>query len=234
MDGSRRIFSRDDTGDVHDMKRRDFGRLVAGHLALNFVNTVGGRVRRKGRARQREYLDLVVHERLVSYAALVEWATVVGVVRRSQAARLVASAEVRPAAAAAVLRRGIALREALYRIFKASFEGWRPDADDVTTVDRELHIARAHERLVAGPPFAWVWDARAEDLDVVLWPVVRSAAELLTSAELERIGQCPGEVCGWLFLDTSRARRRRWCDMADCGNIAKVNRFRQRHAKRGA
>jgi predicted RNA-binding Zn ribbon-like protein len=64
-----------------------------------------------------------------------------------------------------------------------------------------------------------------------LWPVARSAAELLTSGDLARVGQCPGEECGWLFLDTSRAGRRQWCDMADCGNLAKVRRFRdQRRA----
>jgi len=31
-----------------------------------------------------------------------------------------------------------------------------------------------------------------------------------------------------MFLDTSRNGRRHWCDMKDCGNLAKVRRFRQR------
>jgi len=61
-----------------------------------------------------------------------------------------------------------------------------------------------------------------------LWPLSRSAAELLTSADLAFIRECQGEDCGWLFLDTSRNRTRRWCDMRDCGNLAKVRRFRRR------
>ena len=59
-------------------------------------------------------------------------------------------------------------------------------------------------------------------------PVASSAAELLTSAALEDTRECDSEGCGWLFLDTSRSRRRRWCDMRDCGNLAKVRRFRER------
>jgi predicted RNA-binding Zn ribbon-like protein len=57
--------------------------------------------------------------------------------------------------------------------------------------------------------------------------VARSAAELLQSEELGRVRRCDGEDCRWLFLDTSRSRNRRWCDMADCGNTAKVRRYRQ-------
>jgi predicted RNA-binding Zn ribbon-like protein len=56
--------------------------------------------------------------------------------------------------------------------------------------------------------------------------VARSAADLLTSADLTAVGRCPGEQCGWLFLDPSG--RRRWCTMAVCGNRAKVRRFAER------
>jgi predicted RNA-binding Zn ribbon-like protein len=104
---------------------------------------------------------------------------------------------------------------------------------DLETLNRELRVARAHERLVASPRFAWEADNPPAALDRVLWPVVRSAADLLTSPELERVGQCRGEECGWLFLDISRSRRRQWCHMADCGNLAKVRRFRQRRRERG-
>ena len=36
----------------------------------------------------------------------------------------------------------------------------------------------------------------------------------------------------WLFLDTSKAGRRRWCDMADCGNAAKSRRHYARGRRR--
>ena len=64
-------------------------------------------------------------------------------------------------------------------------------------------------------------------LGPVLDPVVRSATDLLTSDAVTRIGCCADETCGWLFLDTTRSRTRRWCDMKQCGNRNKVRRFRQ-------
>jgi len=100
----------------------------------------------------------------------------------------------------------------------------------VELLNRELALARAHEHLAfSAGRFQLAWPANPDALDQVLWPVVRSAAELLTGDELPRVAQCAGELCGWLFLDTTRNRSRRWCDMADCGNLAKVRRFRRRN-----
>ena len=61
-------------------------------------------------------------------------------------------------------------------------------------------------------------------LDRPLWPVLRSAAALLTSDDIARIRECAAERCAWLFIDHSRNRSRRWCDMRDCGNRAKARR----------
>jgi predicted RNA-binding Zn ribbon-like protein len=44
-----------------------------------------------------------------------------------------------------------------------------------------------------------------------------------------RIGICEGGLCGWLFLDESRGKRRRWCDMNDCGGRAKARRYYDKH-----
>ncbi len=54
-------------------------------------------------------------------------------------------------------------------------------------------------------------------------------AELLVAPELARVRLCEGDDCGWLFVDGSRAGSRRWCDMSDCGNLAKVRAFRARN-----
>lgn len=206
-----------------------FGKRVGGRLCLDFVNTVRGRVGRPGSRGGKDYADQVVGERLVSYDTLLRWATLVGALTTREANSLSHSALATPITASAVLKRGLALREAMYRVFKAALEGWAPRPEDLAALNRELQIARTHERLVASPRPRWDWDETME-LDRVLWPVVRSAGDLLTSPDLERVGQCPGKECGWLFLDTSRSRRRQWCDMAQCGNVAKVRRFRQRGA----
>ena len=206
-----------------------FGRPVGGRLCLDFVNTVRGRTSRPGSHRGKDYADAVVGERLVSYSALLRWATLVGVLTPGEAKSLSHSASATPIKASAVLERGLTVREAMYRLFKAAIEGWAPRPEDLAVLNRELQISRTHERLVALPRPRWEWDDSAA-LDRVLWPVVGSAGDLLTTPDLERLGQCPGEECGWLFLDTSRSRRRQWCDMAQCGNLAKVRRFRQKRS----
>ena len=76
--------------------------------------------------------------------------------------------------------------------------------------------------------FAWALKGEKKALERPVWLLARSAAELLTSAQLNRVRECGGVNCGWLFLDTSRNGSRRWCDMKSCGNRAKT----QRHYKR--
>jgi predicted RNA-binding Zn ribbon-like protein len=93
-------------------------------------------------------------------------------------------------------------------------------------------LARAAEHLVARTGnFVWEWRDHDFPADRVLWSVTQSAADLLTQGDLTRVRQCEGHDCGWIFEDTSRNRSRRWCEMRDCGNIAKVRRFRTRQKK---
>ena len=81
--------------------------------------------------------------------------------------------------------------------------------------------------------FTWLWAEGGKALDCMLWPIARSAADLLTEGPLAAIRLCEGRDCGWLFLDTSRNRTRRWCDMRICGNRAKARRHHER-VKTGA
>jgi predicted RNA-binding Zn ribbon-like protein len=79
-----------------------------------------------------------------------------------------------------------------------------------------------------GSRFEWEWPGVALDLDRVTWWVARSAAELLTSKNLTFVRECASYDCGWLFLDTTKNRSRRWCDMRTCGNRAKSRRHYER------
>jgi predicted RNA-binding Zn ribbon-like protein len=51
------------------------------------------------------------------------------------------------------------------------------------------------------------------------------AAHALFTLPPDRIRACGR--CGWLFLDSSRGGRRRWCSMSTCGNREKASRHRQ-------
>jgi predicted RNA-binding Zn ribbon-like protein len=128
-----------------------------------------------------------------------------------------------------VFDRAIELREALHRIFKATVTGHTPQSVDLETVNDELLKARSHERLIRTENgFKWEWVGSEAALDRMLWSIAHSAAEFLSTGDLLRLRECGGEECGWLFEDTSRNRSRQWCHMQDCGNLAKVRRFRTR------
>ena len=78
----------------------------------------------------------------------------------------------------------------------------------------------------SGQCYTWEWAKYDQDLDRPLWPVARTAADLLTSGRLDRVRECPGaDGCGWLFYDTSKNGSRRWCSMEGCGNVAKARRL---------
>jgi predicted RNA-binding Zn ribbon-like protein len=69
--------------------------------------------------------------------------------------------------------------------------------------------------------YHWQEARRHDPLERPLWPLVWDATALLTSDRdwVEADGHC-----GWMFLDLSRQRTRRWCSMEDCGNRAKARR----------
>ena len=202
-------------------------RLIGGRLCLDFINTVDGRKSDTPRKESRS-LERVVGDKLADYSDLVEWSRHSGIVTATEAERLIQASKRNARAANDVFDRAIALRESLYRICKAIIIGRQPQTVDLETVNDELVGARTHERLTHETNgFTWEWVSEAA-LDRMLWSIAQSAAELFTTGDLSRLRECSGEECGWLFEDTSKNRSRQWCVMQDCGNVAKVRRFRTR------
>jgi predicted RNA-binding Zn ribbon-like protein len=82
---------------------------------------------------------------------------------------------------------------------------------------------------------SWTWrrGGYGRRLAQLYWEAARSAVELLTSPALARVRLCADDRgCGWLFLDNSPNRTRKWCDIRDCGNRAKARRYHLRKRKR--
>jgi predicted RNA-binding Zn ribbon-like protein len=202
-------------------------KLVGGRLCLDFINTVDGRKSDPARTQSQ-----LLGDKLGEYSDLVGWSRHSGIVTATQAERLIQASKRNAGEAKDVLERATALREALYRIFKAIMTGRRPQSVDLEIVNDELLEARTHERLTHGPNgFTWEWAGGETALDRMLWSIVQSGAEFLTTGDLSRLRECGGGDCGWLFEDTSKNRSRQWCDMQDCGNVAKVRRYRTRLRK---
>jgi predicted RNA-binding Zn ribbon-like protein len=197
-------------------------RLIGARPCLDFVNTVGGR----------DDGDRIRRDDIPDYDSLLRWSTFASVLGRSQVERLRERARHAQPGARRVLRRALRFREALYRIGKALIEGEAPRAGELLILDRELREARQHQRLVARRrrlESDWIPDPKR--LDRVLWPIALSAASVFGSDEVGQLKQCGGTSCGWLFLDTTRNHSRQWCEMAACGNLAKMRRFRRRHRR---
>ena len=209
-------------------------RLVGMRSCLDFVNTVGGRVSSPVRARAS--LDLAEHitrDDMPDYESLLRWSAFASLIEPAEAHRLRDRAQRSASAANRVLRRAIGLREAIYRIGTALVEDRLPHTADLRILDREVREARRRQRLVARRrrlETSWILDTPR--LDRMLWPIALDAAMLLGSDDVDQLKQCGGTACGWLFLDTTRNHSRHWCRMADCGNLAKVRRFRERHRRR--
>ena len=192
--------------------------LNAGRLCLDFTNTV--------RARPlSEKVDLIR-----SYEDLLSWARQATILTPGETAALGETARQQTRAATDALAQALALREGLYGIFSARAAGLPAPASDLHTVNKAIGKAMTRAGLspsVAGG-FEWSWPDTPPGLDRVAWWVARSAAELLTSPDLAAVRECAGYDCGRLFMDGTKNRSRRWCDMASCGNRAKGRRHYER------
>ena len=186
-------------------------------LCLDFANTMSDRPSDSPQ------------ELLNSYNDLVSWAVQAHIVTENEAEQLRNEAVSRPAEASAVLKRAIDLREAIYRIFSALGNDSSAEEADLVILNGALSEGMAHAHLVPkANVFSWDWSGKEDALERILWLVARSAADLLVSEELDTVRVCASEDCQWLFLDTSKNKSRRWCDMKSCGNRAKARRHYQR------
>jgi predicted RNA-binding Zn ribbon-like protein len=187
---------------------------VGGHPALDFCNTRAG------------WGALAPKEYLLSYDHLAVWAREAGVLRPSQVAALRRTAMADPLAAQEVLAGALALREAAYAVLLGS-----RSTSDFSVVAAHASAARGAATLRRSPPGGVPlaeWTLPVDDVNAPLLSVTAQLDDLLSSPLSGVVAACPGVGCGWLFADPRQ--RRRWCDMAVCGNRAKARRYAERLA----
>jgi predicted RNA-binding Zn ribbon-like protein len=191
--------------------------LSGGRLCLDFANTLEDRPSDAPR------------ELLNSYEDFISWGQQAQIVTDKEAHRLMEEAQRRPEEARQVLEQTLTVREAIYRIFSLVAEDASPEQSDLLILNDTLSKVMTQARIVPeADGFVWGWATEEGALDRVLWPVVRSAADILTSDELYEVRLCAANDCNWLFLDTSKNQSRRWCNMKSCGNRAKARRHNER------
>lgn len=195
--------------------------LVGGKLCLDFVNTATARDSSAG---HRDYLT--------SYDALLAWGRHSRVIATKQLQILKTLAAKEPQAALSALSLAVTLREAIYRLLGSAVRGRRPASADLLQLNRAFQEACLHRVVLQrAAGFEWGWEFDLGDLRAILWPIVHSTTELMTSPDIKRVRQCAREGCQWLFLDSSKNGSRLWCSMAVCGSRVKSQRFYHRNRK---
>jgi predicted RNA-binding Zn ribbon-like protein len=122
----------------------------------------------------------------------------------------------------------IAFREQLYGLFCPIAEGHRINPEALDALNKALVSTAPYHQLVSvGGAAIWVW-CRSNTLEEMTGSLIGrlavQAASLLTSPEVARLKVCSTHACDWLFLDTSKSGRRRWCQMSICGSREKAKR----------
>ena len=195
--------------------------LLGNRICLDFVNSVDPR---KGSLK----------ECLHSYTDLVAWGAYASMLSSAEAEALSVRASRHQDEAREVFKRGIDLRETLYRLFYAVSQGDAPPKSEAATLQQAYVAALPHARMAqtaTGLDWVWVGDA----LETPLWRLTHDAVELLRTGEPARLKECANPImCGWLFYDTSKNNSRRWCSMAECGVPEKVRQQRRRRTKAAA
>jgi predicted RNA-binding Zn ribbon-like protein len=181
-------------------------RFVAGNRALDFLSTLGDRHRQPvERLREPSDLDLWLH------------AAGLPVSRRASKRDLEAARHV---------------RETVNRLIRATLAEEEPGEDDL----RELNEWARRPSLApqAGLTLQRRWVAD-HSVQAALVLIARESVELLTGPDRSAIRECAAAPnCALLYLDRSRARRRRWCQMEICGSRAKMTSYRRRRSTSAA
>jgi predicted RNA-binding Zn ribbon-like protein len=186
---------------------------------------------------ERLWLDFVNSEiglrrtdALRDFETMVRWLEAASVLDGERSASIRRRAQQQPAGAAAALVDARRVRGALRALAERGPVSERIRAEGLAEINRVLGRSAGTRRVELRPDgtfiraFVPVGDAFAG----LVIPIVESAADALILGELQRVRRCGDPRCVRVFFDNTKNGRRRWCDMATCGNRAKAARHREK------
>jgi predicted RNA-binding Zn ribbon-like protein len=196
--------------------------LVGSELALDFTNTSSCR----GSPMHQEHLR--------DFDTVLKWVEHARVIPPHDCAYIRTKVPGHPKLARRLFKRVLEVRELIWAIGTALAEQ-RPVSDKLRSALTAAHAdcLRFAEMKARDGVYIWTWDPRKDLQAAILGPITLSALTLLMEKDLSRTKRCAGLECGWLFFDTTKNSRRRWCEMRVCGNRAKVRAARQRKRMSG-
>jgi predicted RNA-binding Zn ribbon-like protein len=203
----------------HQFRAHD---LIGGHVVVDLVNTV-----LRTKSHPVDWFE--------SYSGVLEWAALTGEFDESLLAQLEDMYEAKPTAGAAALRRLRELREVIHEVLAATIANEATPDKAIRRLEARWKDAVAHSQLTLSNHHTRLQlSVESCRLDYLNYELALRAFDLLRTFPETRTRVCAGTNCGWLFIDRSKAGRRRWCDMATCGNAAKSKRhYERKRAARG-
>jgi len=194
--------------------------IIGGNIALDLVNTVSG-----WGGDPEDWIPDVD-----SFLAWAATSKLLNTNERGEAAR---QATASPAAADRVLASLKELRFCLWHLVDAIEHGKLPKPAHLSPVnDWACRLALSQHLVFRGHKMHFALQSDISVLDVPGLRVTATALLFLMDPPAKRIKTCPGDGCGWKFIDKSKNQSRRWCDMAVCGNLEKARHYRLRQVPR--
>jgi predicted RNA-binding Zn ribbon-like protein len=196
--------------------------IDGGWLSLDFVNTVSDRN------------EIPMFNYLSSYLHVLEWSVRVEILNADEELQLMELAAREPINSTKSWVNILELREMLFRLFQRVLNGNKPDGKDLNLFNKWLSKSLSKNKIEIGIllHIQCSWDIRPGDFDRPLYPIIKSAYDLLLSEKLDRVKECG--ACGWLFLDKSKNKSRRWCKMDTCGSQEKSKNYYHRKKEQEA
>ena len=195
--------------------------FVGDRLWLDFVNT--------------DDIELGVRrDALRDFGTMLEWLAAVGVIDHDRRVAIMRRAEQQPAGATAALLDARRVRSALRALAEHGAVSNDARIDAVAEINRVLGRSAGTRRLELSPEGVYTRNfvAGGDAFAALMMPIVDDGADSLIAGELGRVRCCNDPRCRRVFLDSTKNGRRRWCDMATCGNRAKAARHRAREPLR--
>jgi len=191
-------------------------KLDGGWLCLDFINTVNNR-------KTETYIEY-----LSSYDDLLRWTERVEMLTPNQIMVLRSIAAKDALKAGKIWIKVLEAREILYNLILSLVKQEFPSKITVAAYNKLLsHSLRKLQLNFAHPQKPEMeWKAK-NDLELPLYPIIKSVYDLLTLNLIHRVKEC--SACGWLYFDKSKNNSRRWCNMQTCGSLNKSRNFYQRH-----
>ncbi|HEY0611367.1 MAG TPA: CGNR zinc finger domain-containing protein [Chitinophaga sp.] len=191
--------------------------LDGGVLCFDFINTV------------HSWRGENLHEYLDSYAAVLQWSGKVEILSAKRKKLLQHYASQHAEQTAKALERIKSVRQLLYQFFATIAAGDTEALPNELLQQFNMVLSNALSHIRFSKNKARLeqdWEEDNTDLLQPLWVVLKSAYDVLTGEDPQRIKECP--ACGWMFLDHTKNNKRRWCSPHSCGSIEKTKKYYQK------